>query len=506
MEKKIATNDMMDKIMNRISTDPSGVLEKALEHFDLTGEQIKKIEEAVLSKKKNFKLVSGAELILFNIDAVKGKDEVCIVEGEMDALSFYEMGITNVVSVPNGASKGGRLEYMDNCWSYFEDVKVIYIGTDNDEPGRALRDELARRLGKERCKIIDYGKFKDANEVLQADPLLLPDMVKNATWYPIEGIFDINSLRQEVVDMKKNGLKAGENISIEAINQHITWVPGYVTGITGVPNHGKGEFLDQIIVDLAHLHGWPFGIYSPENYPLALHISKFASKVTGEAFNAMPDSALNQFMDEYNDLLYFIMPPQDLTLDSILDSAAILVKKSGIKGLVIDPWNKLDHQFTGPETQYISQCLDKVDLFARKYGVHVFLVVHPAKLHKDKETGKVEVPTPYSISGSAHWYNKLANCLTVYRNFYDDGTSTTDIHIQKVKFKHWGSQGVVSLSYNPFSGRYYTVGFENRQSYLHAPVQTALPLNIKPNVDFTVPKKDQWEDEVTFENTDEIPF
>jgi len=453
---------------------------------------------------KLFKLVSGAELSLYHIDALKGAKECVFVEGEIDALSFHEVGIKNVVSVPNGASKGARLEYMDNCWQYLEGIETVYLGTDNDEAGRLLRDELARRIGKERCKIIDYGIYKDANEVIQAEPLLLPDLMKQAKDYPIEGIFKIEDIETRLIDLQKNGLNAGVGTSIGSFNELITWVPGYVTVITGVPNHGKGEFLDQILIDLARLHDWAFGIYSPENHPLELHVSKLASKIVGTAFNSIRKEELNGFISEFNDRFFFIMPPDDLTLESILESGRILVRKYGIKGLVIDPWNKLDHQFTGSETQYISNALDKIDMFAKTNGVHVFLVAHPMKLQREKDSKRVEVPTPYQISGSSHWFNKPANCITVYRNFFEDGSNTTtDIHVQKVKFKHWGKQGQVSLLYDYESGRYYTVGQQDKKCYLNDDYQPQKQFDLKPNTNFYEPKD---KEDLIFDPSEPIPF
>ena len=117
---------------------------------------------------KNFKLVSGAELIFYGIDNVKELDRCYIVEGEMDALSLHEAGLYSVCSVPNGASKGSqKLEYLDNCWEYFKDKKEIILCTDNDDAGLQLRNELARRFGNYRCKYVEFGDFKDANEVLR---------------------------------------------------------------------------------------------------------------------------------------------------------------------------------------------------------------------------------------------------------------------------------------------------------------------------------------------------
>ena len=108
------------------------------------------------------------ELIFYNLDAVKDEKVVYVVEGEIDALSLHEAGVYNVVSVPNGASKGNqKLEYLDNCWKYFEDKERIVLFTDGDEAGYALREELGRRLGFERCVKVNYPEgCKDANEIL----------------------------------------------------------------------------------------------------------------------------------------------------------------------------------------------------------------------------------------------------------------------------------------------------------------------------------------------------
>src|SRR3989304_1190137 len=109
----------------------------------------------------NFKLVKGAELVFFNLNAVS--ETIIITEGEIDCMSFHEVGIKNVISVPNGASKGNsKLEYLDNCFEIFKSKQVI-IATDNDEAGINLRNELARRIGIDTCTYIDFEDCKDAN-------------------------------------------------------------------------------------------------------------------------------------------------------------------------------------------------------------------------------------------------------------------------------------------------------------------------------------------------------
>ena len=104
---------------------------------------------------KHFKMVKDAKLIMYGLDNIREvNDPVVICEGEIDALSIYQSGHTQVLSVPNGASKGAQLEYIDNSLDQLDPVKMFIIWTDNDDAGLALRKELIRRLGEERCKIV----------------------------------------------------------------------------------------------------------------------------------------------------------------------------------------------------------------------------------------------------------------------------------------------------------------------------------------------------------------
>jgi twinkle protein len=109
---------------------------------------------------KDFTQVGGAEPILYGLDDIADCKTVIIDEGEPDKLACEEAGLRNVVSVPNGAQTGGKGEaaddvaafaYLANCADYLDGAERIILGVDNDEKGRVLETELARRLGRERC-------------------------------------------------------------------------------------------------------------------------------------------------------------------------------------------------------------------------------------------------------------------------------------------------------------------------------------------------------------------
>lgn len=416
---------------------------------------------------KSFKLVKDAELIFYNLDCAIDNKTIIIVEGEMDALAMAEAGYDNVISVPNGANLNkNNLIYLDNCIDFFTDEHKFVLALDNDQAGLNLQNELARRLGFENCTIVRFKDCKDSNECLIKYGIQgIIESMQDKKEFPIEGVFTSKDLTEQIYEFYNNGLPKGDGIGLEEFDMYVKFQPGYLTTITGVPGHGKSEFLDFILMRLNYLHGWKCALYSPENHPLELHFSKFAEKLIGkpfEGYNRISTIELNAAISYFSNSFFFINPEENFTLDSILATVKSLVRTKGIKCFVIDAWNKLDHHYTTTETKYISEQLDKIVMFCERNKVHCFLVAHPTKITKDKNTGMFEVPNLYSISGSANFYNKTANGITVYRNYQ---TGLTEIYIQKVKFKHWGQTGCVHLAWDSRNGRYYK-GNPDNQSWI----------------------------------------
>lgn len=411
---------------------------------------------------KAFKMAHGAELIFYNIDSIKGETECIITEGEIDALTMHEVGFYSVVSVPNGASKGNqKLEYLDNCWEYFEGMEKVILATDGDEAGMSLRDELARRLGFEKVWTVTYPEgCKDANEVLvKYGSEAVKGMINGAQPWPIPGIVTTESLLPIVDDWYHNGYPTGARAGIEGFDWLLTFAAGHITTITGIPGHGKDEFMNWVMVGLAVHQNWSFGVCGFEEHP-AETVSKLAEKKAGKSFSYRRDKANRMNEDEYHEALVFvddyfsIVNPDEITpdVDTLLSIGTQLVKSKGIKGYYINPWNWIEHnrKESVTESEYVSQVYSKLVRWARKYGVHVFLVAHTTKMGKTKE-GKWEIPTLYNISGSANFYNKTSNGITVYRNA-DSGL--TDVYVQKVKQSWYGEIGWVSFRFDTMTRQY----------------------------------------------------
>lgn len=427
------------------------------------------------SIEKIFTLVKDAEKIFWNLDAIKESEECLITEGEPDGMSFIEAGYLPVVSVPNGATKANNnLQYLDNCIDYFENKKKIYIGVDNDEAGRALAAELVRRLGAERCWLVNYGDCKDGNEYLiKHGKLALPILLNWAKPAQISGIVDIDDTWNDVLDIWKNGLKPGLQVNVKQIDELYSYPPGFMTVVTGKPNGGKGPLTRYQLVRMAVLHGTKTALFCPEDEPIALHITNIISVLIGKSFN--PKYGAKITIDEVNSAKDFIrehfffiskgrpggdgeLALKKFSVDEILAVAKKLVIRHGINFLVIDPWNKIRHSKKGDnwdQKEYISDQLDLILDFGEANGVHPILIVHPTKIYKDKVSGKYPVVTLNDCAGAAEFETKTPMGFSVYRD-YDKGT--TSMYVLKMKHNHHGQIGFVDFTYDVLSGRYNVVG------------------------------------------------
>jgi twinkle protein len=147
--------------------------------------------------------------------------------------------------------------------------------------------------------------------------------------------------------------------------------------------------------------------------------------------------------------------PEKPSLDEILFRAKALVMRRGIRWLVIDPWNEVEHARAPglTESEYISQTLSLLRQFARRHDVLLIVVAHPRLLEK-KGDGRYPVPTPYDINGGAMWRNKADNCIAVYAD-PTDAKGAIEVHVQKVKFKLFGQVGMVPMRWDRMTGRYF---------------------------------------------------
>ena len=406
--------------------------------------------------RKNFKLYKGAEKVFYNIDNIVGHDWCVITEGEMDVLALYEAGISNAISVPNGATlNSNNLDYLDNCIDYFEDKEKIILAVDSDAPGLALQTELIRRLGAEVCFLADFEDCKDANEyLLQHGKEALKTRVMKAKPVPLENVTTFRDIENDITDFVENGFKPGFQIGLNNFDDIFSTYTGQFITVTGIPSSGKSDWVDQMCVGYNKLYGWKTAFASPENQPTYLHAHKLMRKVWGDmpAKSDIGKAKWNEVADHINGNFFFIDMDR-YTLESVLRKGAELVKRKGIKCLVIDPFNKVRDVNCQTEdvNRYTMEYLTKIETFAKKYDVLVFIVAHPTKMYKGKD-GKIEEPTMYNIKGGGEWYDASYHGLLVHRDYEKKNTK---IKVLKVKFQNLGeNQGEAFFTWESSSGSF----------------------------------------------------
>lgn len=416
------------------------------------------------TRDKDFKLVSDAQLIPYNINSIaqesykEGEEKNCIItEGEMDALTYLECGYKHIISIPNGANK--NLEFLDDFIdSHFDKLDNIYISVDNDKKGLEVRMELLRRFGQEKCRIIDYpSPCKDINEVLlQYGKDAVCECVNNYTELKPDGVQELVDVESNLDFIFNNGLQKGFTVGVPSVDKILSFKTGMLNVVTGVPSHGKTYLLNYLLVRLNLLHDWKIAFFSPEFYPVSLHIAQIIETMGGLRFEAKNYS--QQVYEEMKDYLcknFFWIDPDDTDINSVMERAKYLIRKKGIKALVIDPFNALTDSSRKSQKQdeYISEFLQKLRWFARKYDVAVFLVMHPTKMTK-LESGLYPVCDLYNCKGASEIFDKADIGLTVWRNEQED---YAELHITKIKFRHLGEKGHACFKFNINNGRYVEI-------------------------------------------------
>lgn len=437
------------------TTDDGSTHHRIVFNYILDGERINyKTRDGA----KRFGMFQGGRVIPYNIDAIKGKPTAIITEGEMDCLALTEAGYDNVVSAPTGSN--ANLSWLDDFIdSHFDDKEQVIIAGDTDEAGRKLRDALVVRLGADRCRLVtSWGDgCKDADDVLMKHgKAALRQCIEAAADIPQDGVFCEADYHDALSDLWRIGLHRGLTLGYENLDKLLSFESRKLMVVTGVPGSGKSEFIDQMCVIMNILHGWRTAYFSPENYPLHLHGAKLIEKVAGTWMreSSMSREQFERTAEYIRDNFYHIMP-EVACIDDILDGARWLVRKRGVKIVVIDPYNRIesDQPRDMTETAYISAVLDQLTDFAQRNDCLVILMAHPRKINRDANGDGI--PSLYDINGSAHFFNKADYGMVVHR---DRQAMHTLVRVAKVRFRHLGECGDAFFRYNERNGRYYPEG------------------------------------------------
>ena len=418
---------------------------------------------------KNFKMVQGAELIPYNIDSCLGEEELIVVEGEFDALAFLVAGFKSVVSIPSGAN--GNTDWMNRFYElYFSDKKRVYIATDMDAPGIKAAEEIIRRFGPEVCLRVSFSEgCKDANDVLVKNGSeALKSCIENAVMVPMKDICTVENIESELDAFYLNGPEPGKETGWKNLDEIVTFGTGQLALITGRTNDGKSEWLDELVIRLLIRYNWTAGFWTPEN-TLLDHSRKIIEKLTNRTFIRQGATGVQPQQFELCKLWmkerisWIDLPFDNLHLETILERSRSLVRKFGIRILVLDPFNFIEKEnnATRSENAWDSHVVGAIRSFAVRNNVLVFLVAHPRKVEMQVDGRKRRI-TLEDSSGTADFGNKTDYCFCIDR---DDVKKVVTVSVDKVRRKQFGSKGLQAFFvYNKNSGRYYPCSVDENKN------------------------------------------
>ena len=408
---------------------------------------------------------SGSAQSLWGIENFTGGDLV-ICEGELDRLSFEEVGIA-AVSVPNGAPSPRKdpsgapntpePAYLWNAKEAIENADRVIIATDADGPGNALADELARRIGKARCwRMIFPNECKDSNDVLvNHGALELVECMENSTPWPLAGLRDASEYKDEALALYHRGFDQGLHTGIADLDRLFRVVPQSLTVVTGIPGSGKSTFVSWLMVHLASKHRWNVGMMNAETSP-QVHVLQLASSHKEEPFRGggkMDEKTMGEGLDFVGEHFVFLEGGNN-SIDSIIDRAHAAVLRKGIRALVLDPFNFITAGGKAEDGSVagINTIMVRLKDFAVQHGIAVFLIAHPIKMFRQSD-GSVRTPGGYDVSGSSGFFNTCDTGVSLVRA----GPGRSTVACWKQRFSFNGSVGEAELEFDEARGKFSTV-------------------------------------------------
>ena len=414
---------------------------------------------------------AGARAVLFNADAVVSPDMVVWVEGEPDCLAVHEAGYPQVVSLPNGApAKLGNPEAENRRFAPLEahaellgKVTKFVLAGDMDEPGMILREELARRLGRHRCWVVNWPDgCKDANDtLLRHGAPQVAVCIEAAKPYPIDGVQELEPDGLEALYWRAapETLKTG----LAPLDAVVRWPgEGRLILFTGLTSHGKSSFLRFVMVRILSLfRNRRFLVFSPEMSPWQEYAATCAEVLVGKPFRGHGGTAMTQeerlragrWLHERVLFLAHDSTDSAPTLAWLLERAIAAILSRGITDIVMDPWNEISQdRGANNETDYTGRSLQQIKAVCSRHGVNCWMVVHPAKpLRPAKPGQQLEAPSIYDAAGSAHFANKADLAVTIHTPV----GAPTQIIVRKSRFRRWAVRGTMAqLDYDVDTGRY----------------------------------------------------
>lgn len=475
LEAESASIELIDYL------DTRGITEATIAYFGVTGNstrmffnirdesgklcniKARNIGDFEDNSKRGFSQTKNARQALFGMHIIKEFDNLYITEGEIDAMSLFEAGFTNVVSIPAGSSNAG---WIETNWEWLSKFTGFVIWGDMDEAGEKFRRETCKRLGEDKCRYVEYDigsqkQFKDANGILKLKGIKAIQTVlsERVRMYPIEGgIFmsDVPTIDDQ--DYSQNVPTGIWGIDHVLIDPRL----GQTILVSGREGTGKSTLLSQISLN-AVAAGWKTMMYSGEmpahrvkqwlfNQAAQNHRFVTVTELKYGRQSHYPRADMVPYIEKWLNNGFVLFDNSQLSIDDppkILDIMERFITRYGVKVLIIDNLLTSDFRRYGPsgnENAQETEFLKAVVALAMRMNVLIYVVAHPRK----KGAGSSASIDADEIGGSGNKKNLVQTVIFLHRDDEDDTVSYASI----LKNREFGTKGAVPLIFDPRTKQY----------------------------------------------------
>ncbi len=459
-ERRI-TEETARKYRTKIKTNGSIISHHYYEYYNTEGSHVAtKVRQ--VEGKRIWSQGDMTDALLFGQNLFKsGGKYITITEGEIDAMSAYEMLGSKwaVVSIKNGVQSAVQnckqhLEYLNT----FENVVVCF---DNDKPGIEASQKVAQLFEPNKCKIVRL-EHKDPNEYQKMGKA--KDFIQNwwsAEAYTPAGIMNLSRLGESLYDEKDC-----ETIPYpwSAMNEKTYGMrTGELVTFTSGAGMGKSSIMRELMHHILRNSGDNIGILALEESTKntafnimsveaneRLYIKEIRNKFSREQLNKWQEDTIGSgrffAFDHFG----------SIGNDEILSRVRYMAKSLDCKWIFLDHLSILvSGQDDGDERKSIDVLMTKLRSLVEETGVGLLLVSHLRRPSGDlgHENGK-EVTLSH-LRGSASIAHLSDSVIALERNQQaEDDVIACTTTIRILKNRYTGETGVCSyLHYDKNSGR-----------------------------------------------------
>jgi twinkle protein len=368
--------------------------------------------------KKRVRTSAAPRKSLYGEHLCKDSDrELVITEGEIDCMTIRQVTGILANSVPFGAKhtsdrgEDPNDEWITNSWEYLQRFEVIYLCLDEDTEGHAARESLIKRLGIERCKIVNL-PCKDANKCLQENQQEeLKEAFKKADYIMPEKLKNLRECRESLAEEFFSPSEAIKGIPFPfrnknnedariRLNEFSIW--------TGFSGSGKSQMLNFLTVFLRTMDK------STTIASLEVTPTKTASFMVQQALGLecpTDRSHLDKAVDWLAAGIWFYDHVGKANLSDILEAFLFSYRRYGTRYFIVDSFMKLG--INGDDFNAQKAAIGLINQFVKDYDCHIFVVAHSRKKEDENATpNKMDVRGIADITDEAHlvcsvWRNKM---------------------------------------------------------------------------------------------------